>query len=200
MRAEWYTAGSMGLANWLTVLRIVLIPVFVTLLVYRKLGVALLVFTVAALTDLLDGWVARHQGLSSRLGAFLDPMADKLLLTASFVTLTYLKALPFWITAVVISRDVMLVVGALLIHMVGGRIYPRPTWAGKAATFFQILTVLTSMLSRYYRVNLGTTAILWLAAIFTIASGLQYIWQGVHFLNAANAAEREESNEASLLR
>ncbi len=190
----------MGLANWLTVLRIVLIPVFVTLLVYRKLGVALLVFSVAALTDLLDGWVARHQGLSSRLGAFLDPMADKLLLTASFVTLTYLKALPFWITAVVISRDVMLVVGALLIHMVGGRIYPRPTWAGKAATFFQILTVLTAMLARYYRVNLGTTAVLWLAALFTIASGLQYIWQGVHFLNAANAAEREESDEASLLR
>jgi phosphatidylglycerophosphate synthase len=94
----------------------------------------------------------------------------------------------------------MLVVGALLIHMVGGRIYPRPTWAGKAATFFQILTVLTAMLARYYRVNLGTTAVLWLAALFTIASGLQYIWQGVHFLNAANAAEREESDEASLLR
>ncbi len=56
------------------------------------------------------------------------------------------------------------------------------------------------MLARYYRVNLGTTAVLWLAALFTIASGLQYIWQGVHFLNAANAAEREESNEASLLR
>ena len=190
----------MGLANWLTVLRILLIPVFVTLLVYRKFGVAVFVFTVAALTDLLDGWVARRRGLSSRLGAFLDPMADKLLLTASFVTLTYLKALPFWITAVVISRDVMLVVGALLIHMVGARIYPRPTWAGKAATFFQILTVLSAMLARFYRVHLGTTAILWLAAIFTIASGLQYIWQGVHFLNAANAAEREESDAATLLR
>ena len=196
----WYTAARMGLANWLTVLRIVLIPVFVTLLVYRKLGVALVVFAVAALTDLLDGWVARRRGLSSRLGAFLDPMADKLLLTASFVTLTYLKALPFWITAVVISRHVMLVVGALVIHMVGARIYPRPTWAGKAATFFQILTVLTAMLARFYRVYLGTTAILWLAAIFTVASGLQYIWRGMHFLNAANAAEREESDEAPLLR
>src|SRR5439155_2091619 len=185
---------GMGLPNWLTVLRILLIPVFVSLLVYRRPGTALAVFCLASLTDLLDGWVARRQGLSSRLGAFLDPMADKLLLTASFVTLTYLKALPFWITAVVISRDVMLVVGALLIHMVGGRIYPKPTWAGKAATFFQILTVLTAMLARYYRVNFGATAIVWLAAIFTIASGLQYIWQGVHFLNAANAAEREESN------
>jgi cardiolipin synthase (CMP-forming) len=190
----------MGLANWLTILRIVLIPVFVTLLVYRKLGLALLVFGGAALTDLLDGWVARRRGLASRLGAFLDPLADKLLLISSFVTLTYLKTLPFWITAVVLSRDVMLIMGALLIHMVGGRIYPRPTWAGKAATFFQILTVLTAMLSRYYRVPLGTTVVIWLAAGFTIVSGLHYIWQGVHFLNAVNAAEREESDEAQLLR
>jgi cardiolipin synthase len=187
----------MGLANWLTILRIVLIPVFVTLLVYRKLGLALVVFGAAALTDLLDGWVARSRGLSSRLGAFLDPLADKLLLIASFVTLTYLKVLPFWITAVVFSRDLMLIVGALLIHMVGGRIYPRPTWAGKAATFFQILTVLAAMLSRYYRVPMGTSVILWLAAGFTIVSGLHYIWQGVHVLNAA---EREESDEAPLLR
>jgi len=190
----------MGLANWLTVLRIVLIPVFVTLLVYRKPGVALVVFAVAALTDLLDGYVARSHGLQSRLGAFLDPMADKLLLTASFVTLTYLKALPFWITAVVISRDMILVVGALLIHMVGGRIYPRPTWAGKAATFFQILAVLTGLLARFFRLHFGVTAIVWLAAIFTIASGLQYMAQGVRFLNAATAAEREESDEATLFR
>src|SRR3989338_6674495 len=115
----------MGLANWLTVLRIVLIPVFVSLMVYRKPGAGLLVFAVAALTDLLDGWVARRSG-PSRLGAFLDPMADKLLLTASFVTLTYMRVLPFWIAAVVLSRDVILVVGALLIHMLGGRLHPPP--------------------------------------------------------------------------
>ena len=139
----------MGLANWLTLLRIVLIPVFVLLLVYRRPGVALVVFSLAALTDMLDGYVARRRGSQSRLGAFLDPTADKLLLTASFVTLTQLRILPAWITIVVISRDVILVVGALLIHMLGGRIHPRPTWAGKAATFFQILTVLTGMLVRY---------------------------------------------------
>ena len=74
----------MGLANWLTVLRILLVPVFVTLLVYRRPGAAVAVFAIAALTDLLDGWVARHHGLQSRLGAFLDPLADKILLTASF--------------------------------------------------------------------------------------------------------------------
>src|SRR2546428_556464 len=103
--SEVLWSGRMGLANGLTVLRILLIPVFVTLLVDRKPGWALLVFSIAALTDLLDGWVARYQGMQSRLGAFLDPMADKMLLMASFVTLTYLKALPFWITAVVITRD-----------------------------------------------------------------------------------------------
>ncbi|HEY3099859.1 MAG TPA: CDP-diacylglycerol--glycerol-3-phosphate 3-phosphatidyltransferase [Methylomirabilota bacterium] len=190
----------MGLANWLTVLRILLIPVFVSLLVYRKPGLALIVFVAAALTDLLDGYVARRQGLSSRLGAFLDPMADKLLLVSSFVTLTWLKALPFWIAAVVISRDLILMVGALVIHMAGGRIYPRPTWAGKIATFFQVLTVLTGLASRFVYVGSSLRAVMWLAAAFTLISGLQYIVQGMRFLNAAHAAEREADDEASLLR
>jgi cardiolipin synthase len=189
----------MGLANWLTVLRILLIPVFVSLLVYRRPGPALVVFAAAALTDLLDGYVARHRGIQSRLGAFLDPMADKLLLISSFVTLTWLKALPFWIAAVVISRDIILVVGALAIHMAGGRIYPRPTWAGKAATLFQVVTVLTGLAGSILSVELGTTFFMWLAAAFTVFSGLQYIVQGMRFLNAAYVAEHEP-DEASLFR
>jgi cardiolipin synthase (CMP-forming) len=188
----------MGLANWLTVLRILLVPVFVSLLVYRRPGAALLVFTVAAATDLLDGYVARAHGLSTRLGAFLDPLADKLLVTASFITLTYLKVLPFWIAAVVISRDVLLIIGALLIHMLGGRIYPRPTWAGKAATFFQILTVLTGLAERYFRVPVPVDLVIWPAAIFTVASGLQYIVQGMRRMNTSPTDE-EERNEHVLL-
>lgn len=203
----------MGLANWLTLLRILLIPVFVLLLVYRKPGSALFVFALAALTDLLDGYVARRRGSQSRLGAFLDPMADKLLLTVSFATLTYLRVLRPWIMIVVISRDVILMLGAFLIHMVGGRIYPRPTLAGKAATFFQILTVLTGLVAHYFRVPLSwsllrsTSAadllsglVIWLAAIFTIASGLQYIVQGMRYLNATDAAEREAADESMLFR
>jgi cardiolipin synthase len=193
----------MGLANWLTILRIVLIPVFVLLLVYRRPGVALLVFSLAALTDMLDGYVARRRGSQSRLGAFLDPMADKLLLTASFVTLTQLKFLPPWITIVVISRDVILIVGALLVHMLGGRIHPRPTWAGKAATFFQVLTVLTGMLVRYGRPTdagaLALSSVTWLAAFFTVVSGLQYLVHGMRYLSATDAA-REESSEDVLFR
>jgi cardiolipin synthase len=188
----------MGLANWLTLLRILLIPVFVSLLVYRRPGPALVVFAVAALTDLLDGWVARRWHDQSTLGAFLDPMADKLLLTASFVTLTYLKVLPFWIAAVVISRDAILVLGALLVYMLGGRIRPRPTWAGKAATLFQVLAVLAGLLARYFDLRLALTPMLWLAAAFTVISGLQYIVHGMRFLSAPPGEEREESREGAL--
>jgi len=190
----------MGLANWLTLLRILLIPVFVSLLVYRRPGPALIVFALAALTDLLDGWAARHWKDESSLGAFLDPMADKLLLMSSFVTLTYLKVLPFWIAAVVISRDVILVLGALLIYMLGSRIRPRPTGAGKAATFFQVLVVLSGLLARVFQVQLPLWSVLWLAAAFTVISGLQYIFQGMRFLNASPAAQREESPENALFR
>jgi cardiolipin synthase len=191
----------MGLANWLTLLRILLIPVFVSLLVYRQPGPALAVFLVAALTDLLDGYVARRRGSQSRLGAFLDPMADKLLLIASFVTLTWLRALPFWITAIVISRDVILMVGALAIHMAGGRITPRPTWAGKAATFFQVLTVLAGLLARFYAVPTGARLIMALAATFTVLSGLQYIVQGMRFLNTVQERDpSERSDETAFLR
>ena len=193
----------MGLANWLTVLRIVLIPLFVLLVLYKRPGFALVVFGSAALTDLLDGYVARRRGSQTRLGAFLDPMADKLLLTAAFVTLTHLKVLPAWITVVVISRDVILMMGALLIHMLGGRIYPRPTWAGKAATFFQILAVLAGLLARYFRPwgpnPLVLSSIVWLAAIFTIVSGLQYLVHGMRYLSATDAA-REEPSESVFLR
>ena len=185
----------MGLANWLTVLRILLVPVFVTLLAYRKIGPAVLVFALAAFTDLLDGWVARRHGLQSRLGAFLDPLADKMLLTASFIMLTVLKVIPFWITVVVLSRDAFLALGTLLIHMVGARVYPRPTWAGKMTTFFQVLTVLVGLIGVYWGVRRVPSPLLWLAAAFTLLSGLQYLVQGMRFLNAAQAAEREESHE-----
>jgi cardiolipin synthase (CMP-forming) len=190
----------MGLANWLTVLRILLIPVFVSLLVYRQRGPALVVFLAAALTDLLDGYVARQRGSQSRLGAFLDPMADKLLLVSSFVTLTWLRVLPFWIAAVVISRDLILVVGALAIHMAGGRITPRPTTAGKAATFFQVLTVLTGLVGLFYHLWPVSRTVLWVAAGFTVVSGLQYIVQGMGFLNAVYAEEDREPDETALFR
>lgn len=189
----------MGLPNWLTALRIVLIPVFVLLMVYRRPGWALGVFAVAALTDALDGWVARSRGLQSRLGAFLDPLADKLLLTAGFLTLTYLRVLPAWVTIVVLSRDLMLVVGALLIHVMGGRLTPRPSLAGKLATFFQVLTVLLGLTVRYLAAPMLLVPAMWVAAAFTIVSGIQYLVQGMRYLHATDAAQGRPSHDADEL-
>ena len=176
----------MGLPNWLTILRILLIPVFVTLLVYRRAGWALLVFCLASLTDLLDGYIARSQGRQTRLGAFLDPMADKLLLTSGFVTLTWLKVIPFWITAVVVSRDLVLSIGVLVIHVAGGTVHPAPTWIGKMSTVFQMATVLAAMASVYFHLVPAavTTLLAWVTAAFTVTSGLQYLVRGLHQLEA----------------
>lgn len=179
----------MGLANWLTVVRITLIPVFVTLLVYRRPSSALAVFVLASLTDMLDGYIARRRGDLTRLGAFLDPMADKLLLTASFITLTYLRVLPFWITAVVISRDLVLILGAALIHIAGGTISPAPTWLGKASTFFQVVTVLAAMLAFYFDAPIAPRIFVYATASFTAASGIQYLYQGTRLLHARTPEE-----------
>ncbi len=179
----------MGLANWLTTLRILLIPVFVTLLVYRKVMPALAVFCLASLTDLLDGYIARHRGRQTRLGAFLDPLADKLLLTSAFVALTYLKVIPFWITAVVVSRDLILSVGVLVIHVAGGSVTPTPTWLGKTSTAFQMATVLAAM-AFVFRLPLVPRVFSWVTAVFTLASGLQYLVQGLRQLNPPAAEEQ----------
>ena len=176
----------MGLANWLTTLRILLIPVFVTLLVYRRPGMALLVFCLASLTDLLDGWIARAHGRQTRLGAFLDPVADKLLLSSAYVVLTYLKAIPFWLTAVVVSRDLILSVGVLVIHVSGGSVHPAPSWLGKASTALQMVTALVAMVVQWLlpgRAALALRLFAYATALFTVASGLQYIVQGLKQIN-----------------
>ena len=174
----------MGLANWLTTLRICLIPVFVTLLVYRRATEALVVFCLASLTDLLDGYIARSRGSQTRLGAFLDPVADKLLLTSAFVTLTYLKVIPFWIAMVVVSRDLVLTVGVLVIHVAGGTVHPSPSRIGKMSTVFQMATVLSAMISFYFGALVSLPRVLaWVTAAFTVASGLQYIMRGLKQIN-----------------
>jgi cardiolipin synthase len=174
----------MGLANWLTTLRILLIPVFVTLLVYRRATAALVIFCLASLTDMLDGYIARTRGRQTRLGAFLDPVADKLLLTSAFITLTYLRMVPFWITAVVVSRDLLLVLGVLLIHVAGGTVHPAPSWLGKVSTVFQMATVLVAMIWAQFGIApVILKGFAWITALLTVASGLQYLIQGMRQLN-----------------
>jgi cardiolipin synthase len=173
-------------------------PGFVTLLVYRHPTEAVLVFCLASLTDLLDGYIARSRGSQTRLGAFLDPVADKLLLTSAFVTLTYLKVIPFWITAVVVSRDLVLSVGVLVIHVAGGTVHPNPSIVGKLSTVFQMVTVLAAMVWVYLmELPALPRPLWWITAAFTVTSGLQYIAQGLQQINppaaSGTGAEQEPS-------
>lgn len=172
------------LANRLTILRILMTPVITVLLLYRQMGAALALFLLAAITDGLDGLVARLRKERTTLGMVLDPVADKLLLTSTVVTLTILKELPRWFTIIVVSRDVLLIGGSVILYMFIGKIAMPPSRLGKTTTGFQLLTVLCAMLDNFFPGLKG--AILPLAVVtltLTIASGLDYIYRGARLLN-----------------
>jgi cardiolipin synthase (CMP-forming) len=141
-------------ANQLTILRMLLIPVFVILLVYGYRGWALLTFMVAGLTDLLDGLIARLAGEKTTLGAWLDPMADKLLLVTMFIVLTLpgiglANQLPIWFTILVISRDVAIVATVAVVNLAVGPRTFRPSIFGKIATATYILTGIVTLYFNY---------------------------------------------------
>ena len=131
-------------ANQLTMLRMGLVPVFVLLTLGRQFSWALVVFSVAALTDALDGWVARHSGKSTRLGAMLDPIADKLLAGSAYVLLTWggvaSCVLPVWLTVTLLFRDAMLVVGVVVVNLTMGPVEFPPSWLGKLSTALNVAT------------------------------------------------------------
>ena len=141
-------------ANQLTILRMLLIPVFVILLVYGYRGWALITFMVAGLTDLLDGLIARLAGEKTTLGAWLDPMADKLLLVTMFIVLTLpgiglANQLPIWFTILVISRDVAIVATVAVVNLAIGPRTFRPSIFGKVATATYIVTGVVTLYFNY---------------------------------------------------
>src|SRR4029453_9531822 len=141
-------------ANQLTLLRMLLIPAFVILVLYGQLGWALIVFVTAGITDGLDGLIARRSGQHTPLGAWLDPMADKLLLVTTFVVLTLpglslANRLPLWLTVLIISRDVILLLTVTIVNLAIGRRTFRPSIYGKTATATYILTAIFAMLFNY---------------------------------------------------
>src|SRR5262245_20061868 len=139
-------SSVLTIVNFLTVLRLILIPVFVTALYYQQFRWALAVFLVVAVTDGLDGLVARIFNQKTQLGAILDPMADKLLLVTAFVILslprfTLTGPILFWLTAVAISRDAIIVLGAAVINMTTGFSRCRPSIPGKLDTLVQLVVL-----------------------------------------------------------
>lgn len=132
-------------ANQLTITRVLLVPVFVILLLYEYRGWALVAFFAAGLTDLFDGLIARRTGQKTTLGAWLDPMADKLLLVTMFVMLTLpdigsANRLPLWFTVLVISRDIVIVLTVAIVNLAVGHRTFRPSIYGKVATATYVVT------------------------------------------------------------
>lgn len=175
------TLGPLNLANQLTLLRLALVPAFALLTLYGELGWALIVFVVAGITDGLDGLVARMTNQRTAVGAWLDPMADKLLLLTTFIVLSLpgiglTNRLPLWLTVLIISRDIVIVLTVAVITLaLGPRVF-KPTIYGKAATATYIVTSIVVMLFNYLKqtsvlVDVGIYASL----VLTLVSGAHYV-------------------------
>jgi cardiolipin synthase (CMP-forming) len=189
----------MTTANKITIIRILLIPVFVWLMLdyirdHQK-GVAnewehvlaCVVFAVASISDAVDGYIARRYKQKSELGTFLDPLADKTLLVSAMILLSVrfkegspFALLPLWFPILVVSRDLILLAGTLLIHMITGKVTARPRIVGKCATFFQMVT-LGWILLQIDRPSFQWP--LYAAGVFTLVSGIWYIFDGISQLN-----------------
>lgn len=177
---------AINIPNILTVLRILLTPLFVILLLKQLYLMALGVFFAAGVSDGLDGFIARYFNQRTIMGAYLDPVADKLLLTASYVCLAVLGLIPAWLSVVVISRDVLIVLGIALLTFAKIDFEVQPSRLSKSTTFMQLFTILIILLAQEFpRVGEGNAALFWMTATITIISGLHYLYVGLNILQDA---------------
>lgn len=184
-------------ANQVTIGRILLVPFFIATVLSYSLDrphlryVALGLFLIAVISDVIDGYIARTRNQKSRAGAILDPLADKLLLISAFICL-YIKraefeaiSFPLWFVVAIISRDVILLMGAMIIQLMTGKLEIAPNKSGKTTAFLQIICVLGILL------QLKFTLIFWYIALAaTIISGVIYIKQGISLINANPTVDR----------
>jgi cardiolipin synthase (CMP-forming) len=178
----------MNIPNFLSLLRIILVPVIVIFLIQNEYIKALIVFVVAGLTDALDGLLARLLNKQTELGAFLDPLADKILLSTSFISLSIFGLIPSWLTVIVISRDIIILIGIMTLSMMSITYEIKPVFVSKITTALQIGTVFFSLFLKTFTFDIITyynpvKILSWLTAFFTILSGLIYIFKGIKFLN-----------------
>ena len=182
----------MNLANKITIFRILLIPFFIASILYYKETVPYLrfvpmaIFAIASFTDAIDGGIARSRTQVTDLGIVLDPLADKMLIASAFISLSTVKTIPedlripAWIVLAVISRDIIIILGLSIIYILKGEIKIKPSWLGKATTFFQMFAILVILAT--FRYN---KYFIYPAVCLTIFSAIDYIWRGSRQLNDA---------------
>ena len=179
----------LNIPNFLTLLRIIAIPIFLIFLTDERIGMALLVFVLAGITDSLDGAIARLTNTRTTLGAYMDPLADKMLILSAFVAFASMDVIPRWLTVVVISRDVIILIGYLSLFLLTQRLMEiRPSAISKAATFLHLVTVSVVLLSLWHegepsqRIRSSLFAI---TGIVTAVSGFHYIFRGLRWYQHA---------------
>jgi cardiolipin synthase len=176
----------LNLANCLTLFRILTIPIFLEFLAYHAYWEALVVFAIGGFTDFFDGFVARRMNQQTALGAYLDPVADKLLVITSFIMLGYIGGIPLWLTVIVVARDILIVLGYGIIYVLTEeRMQVRPSLIGKWSTTLQLLTLAVALLSLHDARLLSPwvlDAFVAASAIATVVSGSQYLYRGLVWL------------------
>ena len=181
--------STLTLANQLTLGRLLLVPALVILVLYGYNGWALITFIVAGVTDGLDGLAARRAGQRTSLGALLDPMADKLLLVSTFVVLTLPgldlpNRLPIWLTVLVISRDILIVLTVAVVNLAVARFTFEPSNLGKVATFVYIVTGSVTLYFNYLgRPSAFVDVVVWASLVVTVVSGFHYIVHAARLVN-----------------
>jgi cardiolipin synthase len=178
---------TISIPNILTITRILLTPLFVILLIKHMLWQALLVFALAGITDALDGSIARYFNQRTVLGAYLDPVADKLLLISSFICLAVLGLIPSWLTVIVITRDIIIVLGIAILTLTEKKYEIKPSIISKFTTATQLITVFLTLLSPYWtEYSVMRVGLYWVTAVLTTLSGLHYIYVGMQRLQEAS--------------
>jgi cardiolipin synthase (CMP-forming) len=168
----------MTIPNLITSLRIILTPIFIIYLINDELFPALVFFIVAGVSDAADGLIARLFNQKSKLGAFLDPLADKILLTSAFITLSARGHVASWLTVVVISRDILILLGVLILFLNSQDFTAKPSIVSKMTTCLQLGTVFMVLSSDFIPYShLVNNALFWLTGFMTVSSGLHYMYQ-----------------------
>ena len=171
--------------NLITIVRVFLVPVFIMAVFYGRFKLALLTFLVAAVSDALDGFIARRLNQVTVVGVILDPLADKALIDSGYVLFTFFKeVVPAWLTVLVLSRDVLLLFGGWLLSVFGKLEKIKPTYLGKVTAFMQFVTVLAVLINVNWGIFTKELPILFqLTALFTVSSAIQYTYRGIRELN-----------------
>ncbi|GAB4542211.1 MAG: CDP-alcohol phosphatidyltransferase family protein [Thermodesulfovibrionia bacterium] len=177
-----------NLPNILTMTRILLLPFFATSLIYNGYLYALIIFIMAGITDILDGYIARMKRQVSELGTILDPVADKFIIITSFILMTVNGIIPKWLTIVVISRDVIVITGVIILYFVINQMKVEPSILGKISNILQYLLIGLVLLT----INIKGKPIipniyLILVAVFATISGIQYIYKGLKTVESEGA-------------